>query len=242
VTTEVLFLHGFAGAPSMWDPIVAGLTEVSVVVHRPWLPGHGPTPTAMTGGFEEAVDRLYTSFAAERRVVIGYSLGGRLAVAMAASHADVRALVVGGHVGLDDQAERASRRRWERKQARAIERRGVAAFMEEWATLPIFATQKRLPSAVRDAQAAWRRQHTPRGLAWAMEALGLGNMPAYGERARGRFVTGALDRKFTELMARVGAADPDVSHRIVPDVGHNVVLEAPAVIAEEVRALVRDPG
>lgn len=212
----------------MWDPVLEGLAAYDLTVSCPLLPGHGPEPRAMQGDFETAVADLLADHDREPLLVVGYSLGGRLAVGMAARRPTISGLFIGAHVGLAGELERAERRRWERAQAESLRERGVEAFMSRWEALPIFAPQS---PRLRDAQRAVRTSHTAAGLAWAMEHLGLGRMPDYraAVHGRGRWLTGARDAKFTELAAGLGAP-----HRIVPDVGHNVVLEAPAIVVEEV--------
>lgn len=227
---HVLFLHGFAGSPAMWDPVVQGLANGDVLLSRPLLPGHGLAPRGMHGDFEAAVDGLLAEHDREPLLVVGYSLGGRLALGMGARRPTLSLLLIGAHVGIGDDGERAARRRWEAEQAAILRERGVEAFIDAWEAMPIFASQS---SAQRAAQRAMRTAHTASGLAWAMESLGLGRMPDHRSTAAGRWrwLTGARDVKFTELTAGLGA-----SHRIVADAGHNVVLEAPAVVVEEVAA------
>lgn len=215
----------------MWDEVVEHLNPVleahpDIRVIRPRLPGHGPQPGPLPDDFEQAARSLEVH---APDIVVGYSLGGRLALGFAAEHPEVAALLVGAHVGLEGESARVARQAWEREQAVRLRELGVDRFMDRWERLPIFATQT---AAQREHQRSWRTEHTAAGLAWAMETLGLGRMPVYASHVRGRFITGARDEKFTKVLKALA-----VSHRIVPEVGHNVVLEAPGVIAEELRTL-----
>ncbi len=218
----------------MWGPVVEAFAErPGLRMTCPTLAGHGPSPSGMKGDFEDVVDALHGSFLAEGpAVVVGYSLGGRLALGMAARYANVRALLVGTHAGLREDAERAQRRRWEAEQIDRLRTCGVAEFFETWERLPIFASQSDLQ---RSEQRAWRNAHTVAGLVWAMHTLGLGRMPTYGAVPGVRWLTGERDGKFTALAAHLGGV-----HRVARGVGHNVVLEAPEVVVDELCSLLAD--
>ncbi len=240
---RVVLLHGFASAPAMFDAMLAALPArvaargggSALELERPVLPGHGLSPRDMHVDFDGAAELLLASLVRERgpapTVVVGYSLGGRLAVAMAARDPRVHPLLIGAHVGLRSPSERRARKRWEADEALRIRREGMAAFVRRWEALPIFASQS---DAQRAAQRGLRSAHTAEGLAWAMETLGLSRMADHRAALRGRgwWLTGGLDDKLTRIAAEVGG-----HHRVVPGMGHNLVLEAPGLVADELAAL-----
>lgn len=222
-----LALHGFLGAPTMW----AGLDGELVA---PWSPGHGPSPAGMEhDDFNAVVDALAARYLpAEGATVFGYSLGARLALALALRHpARVReAVLVGGTPGLRTEAERAARRASDEALAASLLRDGLARFVARWEALPLFATQRALPEALQARRRAERLGHTVEGLAWSLRALGTGAMPSLWDALPGcevplRWVTGALDEKFTAIAREARAACPAATHTVVPGVGHDVVLE-----------------
>ncbi len=223
-------LHGFACGPRMWDVIGGGQALA--------LPGHGPAPRLLdTERFMDVVDDLATVIEGD---VVGYSMGARVALALAIAHpARVASLtLIGVHAGLDDPGEKQARRRADEAHAQMLLRDGVAAFVDRWEAQPLFATQARLPEAAREAIRRDRLAHTAEGLAWAMRVLGLGNMPSQQSRLSRlgptTIVAGALDAKFCEEAARIAAAS-EARLEIIPDAGHNVVAEAPAAVADAVR-------
>ncbi len=112
----VLVLHGFTGTPWEVEPLALALRAGGHVVECPTLPGHCTSPEelartpwrAWQGAAEAAWARLGRR--TERRAVVGFSMGGLLAIRLAAAHADVGALVtVGTPLGLPGWAERAAR-------------------------------------------------------------------------------------------------------------------------------------
>jgi 2-succinyl-6-hydroxy-2,4-cyclohexadiene-1-carboxylate synthase len=170
-------------------------------------------------------------------VLAGYSLGARLVLAATLQRPGrVRAtLLVGGHVGPASAAERAERAALDAQRATALRRGGLAAFIDAWEALPLFATQLALPPAVQAQQRASRMAHDASALAWSFEVAGLTCMPdlrpaVAAARQRLVFLTGALDTGFAELGASL-ARPPWVHHRSVPGAGHNLLLEAPAAVA-----------
>lgn len=239
----VVTLHGFLGAPSLWSPVfaAAALAGLPSRLEHAWLPGHGPEPWWLPGAtFAQVIDAFAPTLPAGAWLV-GYSLGARVALGLLAQHPErfAGASLIGAHPGLEDPPERAERVAWDEAQAREIEARGLPAFVERWQGLPIFATQATLPESTLQAQRAARLAHQPQAVAWAMRALGLGAMPAYGRDFTGdrplRLITGSLDPKFTTLAARALTRWTGATHHILAGVGHNAPLEAPDALAETLR-------
>lgn len=238
---RILALHGFLGAPSTWDAVLPSASGL-----RPVLPGHGPAPDVSAASFDAAVDALAASLA-EPVIVAGYSMGARLGLALALRHpALVRAAVLAGaNPGIDqgriDSESRSARCEWEDAQAAAILERGLPAFVDRWERMPLFATQNRLPDALRVSERARRISHTPQGAAFAMRTLGLGRQPSlWTELASSvvpiTFLAGAYDGKFADLSYRASQVAPCGSLQMIPGVGHNVALEAPDAFAAAITA------
>jgi 2-succinyl-6-hydroxy-2,4-cyclohexadiene-1-carboxylate synthase len=239
--TPIVFLHGFSGGPSYWDRARAALARPSpssAIV----LPGHGPDPwfpaSRDRATFADAVTALAEKWpVGERAIVVGYSMGARLALGLMVSRPALfaRAVLVGVHPGLSDPSERAERAALDEARAAAIARDGVDAFIDAWEREPLFASQASLAPAVRAAHRRLRTNHTPAGLSWAMRELGLGHMTALGRAAGASrvpvtLVTGERDAKFTALAASL-SAESGFAHRVVRGAGHDVSLEAPLELA-----------
>ena len=248
---SLVFLHGFLGTPATWDA-----TRAHLGAHRgeaPWLPWHGPDPWTprARASFESVVDELVERVVGERVSgvgdgappwLVGYSLGGRLAMGMLARHPQrfAGALLVGAHAGLRTEPERAARSAEDDARAEVLQRDGLLAFVDGWERLPLFATQAALPAEVRARQRASRLAHHPEALAQALRVLGLGRMPAWWRalaevRDRVCIVVGERDEKFAALSASL-AAEIGLEVETVAQAGHNVALEAPQALAQAVRA------
>lgn len=230
----------------MWDAVIAALGREASRAGRVILPGHGLKPLRpVEADFESCVDLLADELRAYGPVtLVGYSLGARVALALSVRHPSVvrSAMLIGVNPGLDDDDERTQRQRWDDEQANTLITQGVSAFIDSWERLPLFASQRKQAEPLREKQRLERESHQSEGLAWAMRTLGLGRMPSYWPALVDCptplcLLTGEQDEKYCRLAERVTVVAPAARHRVVPGVGHNIALEAPAHVAEELRAL-----
>lgn len=90
--TACLLLHGFGGSPFEMEPLVPGLTSLGCTVDLPTLPGHDSSVgefrrTFFPDWLAYAEDR-YLSLCRSHKLVIpiGFSMGGSLALLLAARH------------------------------------------------------------------------------------------------------------------------------------------------------------
>jgi 2-succinyl-6-hydroxy-2,4-cyclohexadiene-1-carboxylate synthase len=240
----LVLLHGFMGTPAAWNGVLAALPDHGEA-WCPWLPGHGPAPPAPST-FDAAAQALADALP-QAAVLAGYSLGARLALAATLRRpgAARATLLVGGHVGLATAGERAERAALDAQRAAALRSGDLASFVDSWQAQPLFATQLALAESVQATQRAARLAHDPRALTWAFDVAGLAQMPDLRPalaRACQRlcFATGALDKRFGAL-AEALVRPPWVDHQVVPGVGHNLLLEAPAAVAALLRALTDGP-
>jgi 2-succinyl-6-hydroxy-2,4-cyclohexadiene-1-carboxylate synthase len=234
-----VLLHGFGQTAEAWAPVLAALPRPVATVALT-LPGHAEAPP-VGPDFDAVVDQLAAALAALSPgplPVMGYSLGGRLALGLVVRHPArvARAVVVGAHPGLEDASARAQRAEDDEVWAQRLSAEGPAAFFAAWTAQPLFASQARLSPARLAPRQAARQAHAPEPLAEALRRLSLARMPTWtGALAHSpiplTYVVGAEDAKFMAVAAALQRARPDLALRIVPGVGHDVGLEAPEVLA-----------
>ena len=126
----VVLLHGFTHTGRSWDPVVAALGERYTAI-APDIRGHGDASGAEPVTLEAVIGDI-DELAPERFTLVGYSMGGRIALHAALGLGErVRNLVlIGASPGLADPAERARRRADDDALAdemRALDDRGVRA-------------------------------------------------------------------------------------------------------------------
>ncbi|HVE83921.1 MAG TPA: 2-succinyl-6-hydroxy-2,4-cyclohexadiene-1-carboxylate synthase [Myxococcales bacterium] len=249
----VLMLHGFTGNRGSWrhlEPLLGSDLQAVAVD----LPGHGdaPLPSAPgPRGFEEALaalERVVDQAGAGPVAVLGYSQGARLALGLAlrAPGKVSRLILESVNPGLNVPRERRARERDDEALASKIVRGGVDRFLRTWEALPLFQGLRQLPAGEREALHRRRASATPEGLAGALRALGLASQPSYWDhlprlRLPVLLLTGARDRKFTELSRRAVRELPLAWHRAFEGCHHAPHLESPAAYAAEVRGFLDVP-
>lgn len=258
--SPLVLLHGFTGAPESYEVVRQHLrTYASDRIYAPYLAGHGSNvcleDKANRNGPDRFIDEVDALAADLERqgidssrpaVIVGYSLGARMALGLLVAHASsFRAgILIGVNPGLQTEAERRSRRLEDEQRVALLLERGLATFSRQWEQAPIFASQRTLPRATLRRQAALRSGHTPHGLAYSLRHVGLAEMPDYWPLLAGldvpvHLVVGALDERFRVIAQRMSVQLPRSTLTVVPGTGHNVPLEAPRAVAEILDGLPR---
>lgn len=241
----IALLHGFTGSPRSWDRVATELFATTAVFAPP-LSGHGH-PVGELTGFEDEVDRIANELAARAPLwcIAGYSLGGRLALGLLVRHPELlkSVVLIGAQPGLESDVERAERSKADLDLCRILTEHGIAAFVDRWEAVPLFASQATLPTSVLAAQRAARLRQDPLELSRSLRTTGLSVMPSYwGDlpkvRAPVHLVVGEQDTKFRAIASRMQGLIPHATLTVVPGVGHNVVLEAPDVVTREMARVV----
>ncbi len=243
----LVLLHGFTGSQASWTAVRAAFRSTRRVIAMD-LPGHGGT-VIRDGGFGwglAATADLVAETLGVLRVgaadVLGYSMGGRVALQLALAHpARVSRLVLeSASAGLATAAARARRRTADAALAAALERDGLEAFVRRWEALPLFRSLASQPERVRDALRRQRLACDPAGLAASLRGMGLGSQPWLGRRLGALpmpvlLVTGEHDRKFTRIATRLRVRFVHAAHEIVAGAGHLPHLEHAARFQSAVR-------
>ncbi len=235
----LLLLHGFTGSAEEWTRLLPALTPLRQVIAVD-LPGHGrdsapADPSCYTmertvAGLLALLDHLGHAVCD----VLGYSMGGRVALhlAVAAPARVGRLILESASPGIEDAAERAARAAADDALAARIEREGLEWFVDYWASLPLFASQARLPEATRAALRERRLRGSVAGYAGSLRGMGAGRqrslwaeLPAL--RIPTLIISGEQDEKYVAIGARMAAIMPLARQAIVPGAGHTVHLEQP---------------
>jgi len=233
----LVLLHGFTGSSADWTLPFAGRRVIAVD-----LPGHGrsplPAPDLRLPDVADALVAVLDRLGIARADWLGYSLGGRAALHVALRHPDrvARLVLESCSPGIADGMARAARAAADAALADAIERDGVEAFVDRWLAQPLFASQARLPPAVRARARAARLANTAAGLAAALRALGPGvQVPLWDALERIAapvlLVVGADDAVYRRHAAAMAARLPRAAVVVIPAAGHTAHLENPAAFA-----------
>ncbi len=207
----VVLLHGFTGSTETWHAVVDALSvrfrtiAIDLVGH-----GRSDAPADLASYSMAAcvaqVESVLDALQIERAHFVGYSMGGRVALAFALAHPERMAstVLVGASAGVRDSEARAARVRSDEKLAREIERHGVEKFVDRWMSNPLFESQRRMGAEYL----AWARRlrlgQRATGLANSLRGMGTGaQLPLVDRvaeiRSPVRFLVGDQDAKFRAI-------------------------------------------
>lgn len=236
--TALVLLHGFTGSPASWDAVVQRVGGPPPL--RPVLLGHGAPAGSEAQTFAEELERLVALFPSEPVHLAGYSLGARLALGIALAHPKrvARVTSISGQPGLASEAARAERRRADAEWCALLETHGIERFVDGWERQALFATQTKINAELRARHRAARLRHDPAGLARSLRVLGLAEMPDLAPLLPNisvpvTLLAGELDPKFLALGRQLVAAVPRARLVVAPNAGHDLLLEAPDLVARE---------
>ena len=235
----LVLLHGFTGSAANWRAHAAVWSGKFRTVAVDLL-GHGASDSPADPAcyrVEQCVNDLAAIFDRldlARVHLLGYSMGGRVALHLAAAHPDRLATLVleSTSPGLAGPDERRARVSSDEALANMIERQGLEVFVEHWSRQPLFASQADLPVGVRADLRAQRLRNNPHGLANSLRGIGAGVMPALWDCLPGvgvptLVIAGALDDRYVRIAAAMAAGLPSAEVAVVPGAGHTVHLEQP---------------
>jgi len=247
---SVLILHGFTGRAESNMPLARTLREAGFGVIMPDLLGHGRSDTPDDPSryrIEQAAEDLLALCAQIDPTLlhlIGYSMGGRLALYLATQYPNRwRSLVLeSASPGLAQAEEREARRREDEALATQLEVRGLPWFVSYWGRLPLWRSQTK---AQRDALKAERLQNNPRGLAHSLRGMGTGAQPSlWGDLGRitcpTLLLAGRRDAKFVGVAHAMHSAIPRARLSVVVGAGHAIHVEQPENFQRQVLGFLAD--
>lgn len=168
------------------------------------------------------------------RVLLGYSMGGRLALhaLLEKNHPWQAAVIVSAHPGLEDETEREARRASDAAWATRALTGNWQEFLVAWNAQPLLGGPMRDPQA--SGSLVTRRREIARGFVdWS-----LGAQEPLWERLHEitipvLWVAGENDPKFLDLAGRATALIPNSRLAVAPGSGHRVPWEAEEWLAAE---------
>ena len=246
----LLILHGFLGNSQDFAVVLPVLSQYFYCI-IPDFPGHGKTHTA-SGHYTfpataQAFIDLLDHLGIAKAHLLGYSMGGRLALYLACQWPERCASVIleSASPGLKTAEERRLRVEKDEAIAHKIEALSLPIFLSQWYENDLFSSLKNHPE--RRQQMLNRRLENCRAdLACALRGLGTGRQPSlWGRLEQIRcplcLLVGEKDEKFVAIAQKIRTScskKADVTLCIIQDCGHNVHLESPDEYAQQVVELI----
>ncbi|MEA3190308.1 MAG: hypothetical protein QOD77_890 [Thermoplasmata archaeon] len=228
----VVLLHGFPFDGRMWKATVPVLASAGYRVVVPDLRGHGRSPVAAPASMEAMardVAQLLEDKGLRRCIVVGFSMGGYVALQLALRHREL----LSGLVLVDTRAEADSdeAKAGRRKLIADLQARGMAAAVD--AMMPKLVSDKTRQAylAVPDLLETLMREQPPAGAVLAVQ--GMMDRPDMRGKLSGLnipclVVAGELDQ-ITPMdgAMRMAQAFRGSEFFMVPDAGHASPVEQP---------------
>jgi 2-succinyl-6-hydroxy-2,4-cyclohexadiene-1-carboxylate synthase len=219
----LLFIPGFMQRGEAWRPVAELLPE--------------RYPSTLLDHAEHSYEGRLEEIAraGAGRVLVGYSLGGRLALRAALREPSAYAgvVTVGATAGIDDPAARSARADADDRLASWMETASIEDVVAIWERQPLFADQ--LETLVEE-QRPGRLSHDPRELAMLLRTAGQGVLePVWHELLVLELpvlaIAGARDEGYAAAAGRIARTAPRGRVAVVEHAGHAPQLQRPAEVA-----------
>ena len=248
----ILLLHGFSGDKSTWHDLCPALQHEYHLIAID-LPGHGasdkPADTSAYRMERVAADiiRLLDKLNVFQCHLVGYSMGGRLALYLAiANAARFRSLILeGASPGITSEQARKARQCQDNELADKLEAHGIEWFVDYWQGLPIWDSQLSLSADLLLKQRLQRLRNDPHGLANSLRGMGAGAQPSLWQHLQQLSVptlllAGEHDHKFLAINQQMAGVIPRAQLAVVPGAGHNTHLEQPDTFRRQVHSFLQN--
>ncbi len=244
--SALLFLHGFLGSHEDWQAVADSLKDCFYCITVD-LPGHGASVGLHNDAyeFEQTARLLVDSFLTVKPChLIGYSMGGRLALYIAAIYPEIAKslTLLSASPGLITETERTERIQQDEAVAQRLEIGNTEAFLHDWYNQPLFASLAK-NNVLLETTITRRKQHNPKEWAKALRGMSVGRQPSLWEQLPALSVpalllTGESDSKFIQIAKQMKAKNNNFRHNSITQAGHALHLEQPIAVADSIRAFI----
>lgn len=215
---RVVAIHGFLGLAADWE----SFTDFEAFDLWPGVLHFANAENA----FQAWTDRFNARVGSDRPVLIGYSLGARLAMhaAIAAPEKFSGVVFVSGHPGLTDAKERSARLERDAEWAERFRHEDWKSVVGAWNAQAVLK-----PAAGSHALDRREADFDREVLALAMTRWSLGRQDDLRSDLRALeipvlFLTGGDDKKFTSVIEDLGTPE---RHQVISGAGHRLPWDRP---------------
>ncbi len=232
-----VFLHGFLGAKEDWQEMWNLLSDSFFCLGFDLfdlfdLPGHGPSPIS-TDYLNVLSDEIARK-AAPNPILIGYSLGGRLALQLAQADPSrySHVIALSAHPGIMEEKERQARLTYDLQWIDKLKHLEMDAFLTQWYDQPLFRSLHKRPDLLHSILEK-RKTQDPKKMADVMSLLSPARQKAITAfHPRTLFLYGDEDEKYQKLYSTL---PKEVCVRKIKQSGHVVHLENPKACAMRIQ-------
>jgi 2-succinyl-6-hydroxy-2,4-cyclohexadiene-1-carboxylate synthase len=233
----VFLLHGFTGSSNDWLEIILNLNKKFSYVAVDLI-GHGKSDSPNEIEYYKLpaliaqLDDIFNHFTKDRFILMGYSMGGRVALSHAIQYPDKLAglILESASAGIADEKLRKERILEDEQVIEIIEKKSLEEFFKFWMSQDLFASLKSIPEEkLLEAKAA-KLLNNKTGLINSLRGFGTGVMSPLHDKlnsikCKTLLITGELDSKFSNINRELKKKIINSRHEIVKDSGHIVHFE-----------------
>ena len=236
--TTIWALHGNLQHPNVWDELRSALADKSIRLFTPDL--YASKAETYPEWTEEFISDVRE--APGPRVLIGYSLGGRLAMHAVLAAPDLwqAAIIVGADPGLENPTARQKQLELDEKWAERFSNEDLTTLMDEWDSQAVFAGRT-------NPQRSIQRDISPRDIAAFFRKFSKGHqeylLPALSKLKCPPiiFLAGEEDRKYSEIGKLLEENCPAVHFKEISEAAHRVPWEAKEEFYRIVKEAISQP-
>lgn len=236
--TPVVFFHGFTGSAKDWRFIKEKLPQNFEPIFVDLL-GHGKTDSpenVENYRFDsqiEQINQLFKKLKIHNPILVGYSMGGRLALSYRMKYPkNIQAVILEStSFGIEQKIEREERVKSDEDLADKISNSSIEEFINYWVNIPLFESQKRISE--EELNQIFRNKvetNNKIGLQNSLLGFSSGKMKNFHPLLTNfniptLLVAGEIDNKYSKIANKVHKLIPNSDLEIIKDCGHNVHLE-----------------
>jgi 2-succinyl-6-hydroxy-2,4-cyclohexadiene-1-carboxylate synthase len=233
----LVFLHGFLGAQDDWAEVIGLIGEEHYCLAYD-LPGHGASMVDEEAAYTVPGCAALIAADLQRRAlvtpqVVGYSMGGRVALALALDYPAVaeRFVMESASPGLLDASTAAARRERDARWAARWLSEPIDAVLRDWYAQRVFEGID-ADAARYERMLQRRRRNRPEALARSVEGMSVGRQTPLWDRLPDLqrpvlVLAGERDRSYCVVAEQMAVRSPMVQTALVAEAGHNAHVEQP---------------
>lgn len=239
----IVLLHGFTGSTKTWQDVIQAWKGRFRTVAIDLI-GHGRTskPSEVARyAMEEQIhdlDEIFHQLKLDYFILLGYSMGGRTALAYAVAHPEKvqRLILESASPGLQEEDDRKQRKAADDQLADQIIKNGLLSFVDKWENIPLFHSQRALDEETRRSIRQERLSQKEIGLANSLRGMGTGCQRSYWDEIENLdfpvlLITGEFDKKFINISREMVQYFPNGIHKTILGAGHAIHVEKPDIFA-----------
>ncbi|MFM7363383.1 MAG: 2-succinyl-6-hydroxy-2,4-cyclohexadiene-1-carboxylate synthase [Cuspidothrix sp.] len=244
----ILFLHGFMGNIDEFDQTIKLLFDNFSYLTLD-LPGHGKTQVSDDQNYTmtstaQAIINLLDQLNIDKCFLIGYSMGGRLALYLTLyfPHKFIKVILESASPGLLTETQRLVRIKSDaqiaRKLSRMTDKKDFYQFLNNWYQQPIFGDINNHPQY--QSMLKSRLINHPLNLVKSLQLMGTGSQPCLWELLTENTIpllllVGQKDKKFVDINIAMTEKCNFAQLKIINQVAHNIHLENTSAFVQHIQ-------